>query len=204
MKLALAMSSSGSDSIDVSENLFNREFNEPLIHQVVTAIMAGERAGTKAQKGRSDVRGGGAKPWRQKGTGRARAGTIRSPIWRGGGKVFAASPRSFEQKVNKKMYQGALRSILSELLRQDRLKVVSEISLEQPKTKLLVQKLKDLNANKVLFVVKDFNENLYLAQRNMPNVSFAMTHQVNPVQLIQHEHVVITVDALRELEGALA
>lgn len=204
MKLALAMSSGGSDSIDVSETLFNREFNEPLIHQVVTAIMAGERAGTKAQKGRSDVRGGGAKPFRQKGTGRARAGTIRSPIWRGGGKVFAATPRNHSQKVNKKMYQGALKSILSELNRQGRLRVVETLGLEQPKTKLLIGKLKELDVTKALIVTKQFDENVFLAQRNVPNISFATTHQLNPVQLIQHEHVVITVDALRELEGALA
>ena len=204
MKLALAMASDNSKSIDVSEQLFNREFNEPLIHQVVTAIMAGGRAGTKAQKTRSEVSGGGAKPWRQKGTGRARAGTIRSPIWRGGGKIFAATPRSFEQKVNKKMYQGALRSILSELVRQDRIHVVSEFTISQPKTKLLVEQLKTLNLDKALIVVDKLDENVYLAQRNLPSVSLALAHQVGPLQLLQYEHVVMTVDALRHLEGALA
>lgn len=204
MKLALAMSSGNADSIDVSETLFNREFNEPLIHQVVTAIMAGSRAGTKAQKGRSDVSGGGAKPWRQKGTGRARAGTIRSPIWRGGGKIFAAVPRNHSQKVNKKMYQGALRSILSELVRQDRVRVVKEFTLAQPKTKLLVDKLKDLKLDRTLIVSQTLDENVYFAQRNLPNVSVALAHQVNPLQLVQYDHVVMTVDALRHLEGALA
>lgn len=203
MKLALAMSS-GSDSIDVSETLFNREFNEPLIHQVVNAILAGKRAGTKAQKGRSDVRGGGAKPWRQKGTGRARAGTIRSPIWRGGGKIFAATPRNYEQKVNKKMYQGALRSILSELVRQDRIVLVSSFTVEQPKTKLLAEKLKSLNVEKALIVSDKFDENVYLAQRNIPYVAFELAQHVNPLQLIQYEHVIMTVEALRQLEGALA
>lgn len=204
MKLALAMASDNSESIDVSEQLFNREFNEPLIHQVVTAMMAAGRAGTKAQKTRSEVRGGGAKPWRQKGTGRARAGTIRSPIWRGGGVTFAATPRSFEQKVNKKMYQGALRSILSELVRQDRIRVVADFTLEQPKTKLLIEKLKSINTEKALIVIDKLDENVYLAQRNLPKVSVALAHQVGPLHLLQYENVVMTVSALRHLEGALA
>lgn len=203
MKLALAMSSGSENSINVSEALFNRDFNEALVHQVVTALLAGKRAGTKAQKNRSAVSGGGAKPWRQKGTGRARAGTIRSPIWRGGGKTFAATNRNFEQKINKKMYQGAMRSILSELVRQDRIRVVNSFEVAEPKTKLLVDKLKEMNIKGTLIVTPVIEDNLYLAQRNLPSVSITTSQNVTPLQLLQHEHVIFSVDALRKLEETL-
>ncbi|MCH7897732.1 MAG: 50S ribosomal protein L4, partial [Proteobacteria bacterium] len=159
----------GKGSVDVAESAFGAKFNEALIHQVVTAYLAGSRAGTKAQKNRAAVRGGGAKPWAQKGTGRARAGTIRSPIWVGGGRTFAAQPRDHSQKVNKKMYRAALRSMLSELIRQDRLVVVESFEIEAPKTKLLATKLKDLDLNNVLILNEAFDEKLFLAARNLPN-----------------------------------
>ncbi|HRE32534.1 MAG TPA: 50S ribosomal protein L4, partial [Candidatus Berkiella sp.] len=168
MKLALAKAAGGTNSIDVSEVTFGRDFNEPLVHQVVVALMAGARAGTKKQKTRAEVRGGGAKPWRQKGTGRARAGTIRSPLWRKGGVIFAATPRDHSQKVNKKMYRGAMSSILSELVRQERLHAVNEFSVDQPKTKVLLDKLKEFNLDRVLIVVDKLDENLYLSSRNVP------------------------------------
>jgi len=201
MKLALAMP--GNTSIEVSEVAFGREFNEALVHQVVVAMMAGGRAGTKQQKTRADVSGGGAKPWKQKGTGRARAGTTRSPIWRTGGVAFAARPRDYSQKVNKKMYRGAMTAILSELLRQDRLRVVDAFTLEAPKTKVLIQKLKDLNLERVLIVVDGLEENLYLSARNVPNVMVKEASGVNPVQLLKYDHVLMTVDAIRKLEEAL-
>ena len=157
-------------SVDVAEAAFGADFNEALIHQVVTAYMAGSRAGTKAQKNRSAVRGGGAKPWAQKGTGRARAGTSRSPIWVGGGRTFAAQPRSYDQKVNKKMYRAAMRSVLSELVRKDRLVIVNELTLEAPKTKLLAAKLKEYDLSNVLILNEAFDEKLFLAARNLPNV----------------------------------
>jgi large subunit ribosomal protein L4 len=171
----------GTGSVDVAETTFGADFNEALVHQVVTAYLAGGRAGTKAQKNRSEVRGGGAKPWRQKGTGRARAGTIRSPIWVGGGRTFAAKPRNHEQKVNKKMYRAALRSVLSELVRQDRLVVVKELELEAPKTKLLATKLKELDLNSVLILNEAFDEKIYLAARNLPNVGICDAASIDPV-----------------------
>lgn len=203
MKLALATSAGGNNSIEVSEVAFGREFNEGLVHQVVVAIMAGARAGTKKQKTRAEVRGGGAKPWRQKGTGRARAGTIRSPLWRSGGVIFAATPRDHSQKVNKKMYRGAMAAILSELVRQQRLIVVDEFSVQQPKTKQLVEKLKSMALDKVLIVVNEIDDNLFLASRNMPHVSVREAGSVNPVQLLKYENVVMTVDAIRQLEEVL-
>lgn len=202
MKLALADPSAKAKAIDVSEITFGREYNEPLVHQVVNAIMAGMRQGTKAQKNRSAVSGGGAKPWRQKGTGRARAGTIRSPIWRSGGVTFAASPQNWRQKINKKMYVAAMRSILSELARQDRLKIVDEINLEQPKTKLLVEKLKVLNVDNALIVDEKTNDNLYLSARNLPRASFVEASRLNPLQLLKYENVILTVAAVRALEEA--
>lgn len=202
MKLALA-TEGGTQNIDVSEVAFGREYNEALVHQVVVAIMAGARAGTKQQKTRAEVRGGGAKPWRQKGTGRARAGTIRSPLWRSGGQIFAARPRDFSQKVNKKMYRGAMSAILSELIRQNRLQVVNEFVLNEPKTKPLVTKLKAMNLEKVLIVVKELDENLYLSSRNIPNVAVKEATSVNPVQLLKYDNVLMTVDALRKLEEVL-
>ncbi len=203
MKLALAKAAGGTNSIDVSEVTFGREFNEPLVHQVVVALMAGARAGTKKQKTRAEVRGGGAKPWRQKGTGRACAGTIRSPIWRKGGVVFAATPRDHSQKVNKKMYRGAMSAILSELVRQDRLMAVNEFKVDQPKTKVLLEKLKELKLERVLIVVDKLDENLYLSSRNVPSIAVREASGVNPVQLLKYDNVLMTVDAIRKLEEVL-
>ncbi|MDH3273715.1 MAG: 50S ribosomal protein L4 [Gammaproteobacteria bacterium] len=194
----------GSGSVDVAEAAFGAEFNEALIHQVVTAYLAGGRAGTKAQKNRSSARGGGAKPWRQKGTGRARAGTIRSPIWVGGGRTFAAAPRDHSQKVNKKMYRAALRSVLSELVRQDRLVVINELALEAPKTKLLASKLKELDLDSVLILNEAFDEKVFLAARNLPNVGVCDVGSIDPVVLIRFEKVLVTLPALKLLEGRLS
>lgn len=203
MKLALAMPIGGKNSIEVSEVAFGRAFNEALVHQVVVAMMAGARAGTKKQKTRAEVRGGGAKPWRQKGTGRARAGTIRSPLWRKGGVIFAAEPRDHSQKVNKKMYRGAMSAILSELVRQDRLRIVDEFSVDQPKTKGLLQKLKALDLERVLIVVDKIDDNLYLSARNVPFIGVKEATGVNPVQLLKYDHVLMTVEAVRKLEETL-
>lgn len=191
-------------TVTVSEVAFGKDFNEPLVHQVVTAFLAGARQGSKAQKNRAAVAGGGRKPWRQKGTGRARAGTIRSPLWRGGGKTFAAEPRDFSQKVNRKMYRGALRCILSELVRQERLVVVDEFAIEAPRTKEVATKLKDLSLSSVLIVTSEVDENLYLAARNLPKVDIRDAKGVDPVSLIAFEKVLITVPALKQLEEALA
>lgn len=194
----------GGSSITVSDTAFGRDFNESLVHQVVTAVMAGARAGTKAQKNRAAVSGGGAKPWRQKGTGRARSGTIRSPIWRGGGKVFAASPRDHSQKVNKKMFRGALASILSELVRQDRLVVVDEFKIDAPKTKELVGKLKGMGLEDVLIVNDAADENLYLAANNLYHVGVCDSDSADPVSLIGFQKVLVTVDTLKKFEERLA
>ncbi len=194
----------GTGSVDVAEAAFGAEFNEPLVHQVVTAYLAGGRAGTKAQKNRAAVRGGGAKPWRQKGTGRARAGTIRSPIWVGGGRAFAAQPRNYSQKVNKKMYRAALRSVLSELVRQDRLVIVKELELEAPKTKLLATKLKELELDNVLILNEAYDEKIYLAARNLPNVGICDAASVDPVVLIRFEKVLVTLPALKMIEERLS
>lgn len=191
-------------SVEVSEATFAREYNEALIHQVVTAYLAGGRQGTRAQKNRSAVAGGGKKPWRQKGTGRARAGTIRSPIWRSGGVTFAATPQDHSQKVNKKMYRSAMRSILSELARSERLVVVESMSLEQPKTKLLVEALKGYGLDNVLIVASEVDQNLFLASRNLHKVDVRDVEGVDPVSLIAHEKVVVTVDAVKKFEEALA
>ena len=190
--------------VEVSEATFARDYNEALIHQVVTAYLAGARQGTRAHKNRSAVAGGGKKPWRQKGTGRARAGTIRSPIWRSGGVTFAATPQDHSQKVNKKMYRSAMRSILSELARSERLVVVESMSLEQPKTKLLVEELKGYGLENVLIVASTVDQNLYLASRNLHKVDVRDVEGVDPVSLIAHEKVVITVDAVKKFEEALA
>jgi len=203
MKLALAITNNGTENIEVSEAAFGRDFNEALVHQVVVAMMAGARAGTKQQKTRAEVSGGGAKPWRQKGTGRARAGTIRSPLWRKGGRIFAAVPRDHSQKVNKKMYRGAMCSILSELIRQDRLRVADEFTMAEPKTRALLDRLKELNLDRVLIVVNKFEDNLYLSARNLPHVAVKEVSGINPVQLLKYDHVLITVDALRKLEEVL-
>ena len=177
--------------------------NEALVHQVVTAYLAGARAGTKAQKSRADVSGGGKKPWKQKGTGRARAGSIRSPIWRGGGKGHAAVPQNWEQKVNRKMYRGAMQCILSELVRQDRLVLVEEISVPAPKTKELLSKLNGLGLSNVLIVTEAVDENLYLAARNLPNVDVVDTAAIDPVSLIGFDKVIMSVPAAKKLEVEL-
>jgi large subunit ribosomal protein L4 len=190
-------------SLSVSDAAFGREFNEGLVHQVVTAYMAAGRAGTRAQKSRAEVSGGGAKPWRQKGTGRARAGTIRSPIWRSGGVTFAAKPQDYSQKVNKKMYRAAMQSILSELVRQERLVVVDEFKVSAPKTKELTDKLKELELEKVLIISDDPDVNLYLAARNLRNVEIEDIDGVNPVNLVGAEKILITAAAVKRLEELL-
>lgn len=191
-------------SVEVAEATFGADFNEALVHQVVTAYLAGSRSGTKAQKNRAKVRGGGAKPWRQKGTGRARAGTIRSPIWVGGGRTFAAKPRSFKQKVNKKMWRAALRSVFSELIRQDRLVVVEKLKIKEPKTKLLAEILKELKLESVLILNEAFSEKLFLAARNLPDVGICDVPAVDPVVLIRFEKVLITLPALKLIEERLS
>ncbi len=193
-----------SGSVDVADTAFGVDFNEALIHQVVTAYLAGARAGTKAQKNRAAVRGGGAKPWAQKGTGRARAGTSRSPIWVGGGRTFAAQPRNHDQKVNKKMYRAAMRSVLSELVRKDRLVIVNELTLEAPKTKLLATKLKEFDLDNVLILNEAFDEKLFLAARNLPNVGICDVASMDPVVLIRFEKVLVTVPALKLIEERLS
>ena len=190
--------------VEVSENTFARDYNEALIHQVVTAYLAGARQGTRAQKNRSAVAGSGKKPWRQKGTGRARAGTIRSPIWRSGGVTFAATPQDHSQKVNRKMYRSAMRSILSELARSERLVVVENMNLEQPKTKLLAEQLKGYGLDNVLIVASEVDQNLYLASRNLHKVDVRDVEGVDPVSLIAFDKVVVTVDAVKKFEEALA
>ncbi len=191
-------------AVDVSETTFGRQFNEPLVHQVVTAYLSGARQGTRAQKTRSEVNGGGRKPFRQKGTGRARAGTIRSPIWRGGGQTFAAKTQDFSQKVNRKMYRGAMQSILSELIRQDRLIVTEDFSVDAPKTKEVQMTLKSLELGNVLVVVEEVDNNLYLGARNLRNVEVIDVQGVNPVNLIGFEKVLFTVGALKKAEEMLA
>jgi len=198
------LGSDAAGTVTVSDDAFAQAFNEPLIHQVVVAHLAGGRAGTRAQKTRSQVRGGGIKPWRQKGTGRARAGSIRSPLWRGGGKAFAAQPRDFGQKVNKKMYRGAMRSIFSELARQERLVVVEALELENAKTKELLGLLKELGLDNVLIVTEEIEENLYLAGRNLPSVEVRDVAALDPVALVGFDHVLVTVNALRLLEERFA
>ena len=190
--------------VDVSDSVFGVDYNEALIHQVVVAYMAGARSGTKAQKNRSAVSGGGAKPFRQKGTGRARAGTSRGPIWRGGGVTFAAQPRSYVQKVNRKMYRGAVRSIVSELARQERLSVVDDFSLASPKTRELASKLAELGLRDVLVLVDAFDEKLFLAARNLPHVDVMTATEVDPVSMIAFENVLATEAAVRRLEERLA
>ena len=205
MNLSIAAPGSGADkAIEVSETAFGREFNEALVHQVVVAYMAGARQGTKAQKTRAEVAGGGKKPWRQKGTGRARAGTIRSPIWRGGGTTFAARPRDHGQKVNRKMYRGAMRSILSELVRQERLVVVEDFSVDAPKTRGLLAKLGELGLANVLIVTEAVDENLYLSARNLRDVDVRDVAATDPVSLLSHDKVLVTVAALKQFEAQLA
>lgn len=192
------------NGVDVSDTAFGREFNEALVHQVVVSYMAGARQGTKAQKTRSEVNGGGRKPFRQKGTGRARAGTIRSPIWRGGGVTFAAKPMDHSKKVNKKMYHGAMQAILSELVRQERLVVVKDFTIDAPKTKVFSAKLKELELTNVLVVVEEVDDNLYLGCRNIHNVDVIDVQGVNPVNLIGFKKVLFTVGALKKAEELFA
>ncbi len=204
LNLTTATGRASKSSVELSDAAFGRDFNEALVHQVVVSYLAGARSGTKAQKTRSQVRGGGAKPWRQKGTGRARSGTIRSPIWVGGGRTFAASPSDYSQKVNRKMYRAAMSSIISELVRQERLVIVDKFAVETPKTKQLVEKLKAMGANNALIVTDNVDDNLYLSARNIPNIDVCNAGQVNPVNLVGFEKVIMTVDAVKKIEEMLA
>jgi large subunit ribosomal protein L4 len=196
--------SDSSGSFEVAEAIFGQSFNETLVHQLVVRHLAGARAGTKAQKTRSDVSGGGAKPWRQKGTGRARSGTTRSPVWRTGGVAFAARPRNYEQKLNKKMFRVGVRSILSELLRQDRLVVSNDILPTSPKTKVFNNFLKEINAKRILIVVENVDINLALASRNIPYVEVIEALNLSPVLLVAADKVIATPGALKIIEGRLA
>lgn len=205
INIAASNQSGASKTVEVSDVIFAHKFNEPLIHQVVTAYLAQARSGNHAQKNRAAVRGGGKKPWRQKGTGRARAGTIRSPIWRKGGVTFAAQPQDYSQKVNKKMYRGAMRSILSELARQERLIVVDEFLMDSPKTRDLLGKLNTLGVSEaVLIVTESIDINLYLASRNLYKVDVCDVPAVDPVSLVAASKVLITVSALKQFEELLA
>jgi large subunit ribosomal protein L4 len=200
MKLAIQ----GGGSLEVSDDAFGAKFNESLIHQVVTAYMAGGRAGTKAQKTRAEVRGGGRKPFKQKGTGRARAGTTRGPIWVGGGRAFAAKPRDYTQKVNRKMYQAAMRSVFSELVRQDRLVVVDAIQMAKPKTKDLVKYLRGLDLGRVLIIVEEGQDNLSLSARNLPTVEVISVRELNPVSLVRFDKVLATASAVKAVAERLS
>ncbi|MDH0897285.1 MULTISPECIES: 50S ribosomal protein L4 [Pseudomonas] len=194
----------GAQAIEVSERTFGSEFNETLVHQAVVAYMAGGRQGSRAQKTRAEVTGGGKKPWRQKGTGRARSGSSVGPIWRGGGVTFAARPQDHSQKLNKKMYRAALRSILSELVRQDRLVVVEDFAVDAPKTKALLGKLDGMGLSDVLIVTEAVDQNLYLAARNLPHVDVRDVQGSDPVSLIAFDKVLVTVSAVKKFEELLA
>jgi large subunit ribosomal protein L4 len=200
MKLDVLSQDSAKQNIQISDEIFSNEFNSDLVHQVVTSFLSGARQGSHSQKNRSDVRGGGKKPYRQKGTGRARAGTIRSPIWRGGGVAFASSPRDYSKKVNKKMYRAAIKSILSELLRQERLVAITTPKLTEPKTKLMANYLKDLQLEKALIIVDELDTNLYLSARNIPHLEVATVKEINPVMLVRSERVAITPEAFKLIE----
>jgi large subunit ribosomal protein L4 len=202
MAMKLKVANGGTD-LPVSDENFGREFNQALVFQVVNAYLASGRSGTKAQKTRAEVRGGGKKPWNQKGTGSARAGSIRSPIWVGGGRAFAAQPRDFSQKVNRKMYRGAMRSMLSELVRQDRLVVTASLAIDAPKTRLLAAQLKSLSLENVLIIVEASDDKLELAARNLPHVELLSAAAVNPVSLARHDKVLATVGAVKLLEERL-
>jgi len=204
MKLKLVDQGAKASEVQVSDTAFAREFNESLVHQVVVAYMAAGRAGTKRQLSKAEVRGGGRKPWRQKGTGSARAGSIRSPIWVGGGRAFAARPRDYSQKVNRKMYRAAMQVMLSELVRQDRLIVTNGIEIEAPKTKLLVEKLKQYGLERALILVEAYDEKLELAARNLPYVEVLPVSAIDPLSLVRTDKVLATVGALRMLEEKLA
>lgn len=200
MELAI----SGGAKMEVSDQIFGREFSEPLVHQVVVAYLAGARSGTKAQKNRSAVSGGGRKPWRQKGTGNARAGTIRSPLWRSGGVTFAAQPRDFSQKVNRKQYRSALKSILSELVRQDRLLVVESLTLAEPRTRLATELLNSYDCQRALLIDAEPDSNLYLATRNMPGVFLIAADRIDPVSLVGADKVIMTKAAVEKIQEWLA
>ena len=204
MKLKLVNGGAQGSEIEVSDATFGREFNEALVHQIVTAYMAAGRSGTKAQKTRAEVRGVGKKPWSQKGTGQARSGSIRSPIWVGGGRAFAAKPRDYSQKVNRKMYRAAMQSMVSELIRQGRLVAVQSLELSAPKTKMLVGKLAEAGLTKCLILVEAFEEKLFLAARNLPHVDVVPVASLDPLSLIKHDKVLATVGALKLLEQRLA
>ena len=204
--MQLALHKSGkkrAGKLDVDDAVFGVDFNEPLIHQALTAYLAGSRSGTRAQKSRSQVRGGGRKPWRQKGTGRARVGTIRSPIWRGGGVTFAARPKNHEQKLNKKMYRGAIRSILSEQARQERLVIIDEFNVAEPRTRAMLSQLQALGLNDVLIVTTEVSENLYLSSRNIPNVDVIDTEEIDPYVLLGFAKVLMTQAAVEKIEAWL-
>jgi len=192
------------ETISVSDAVFDTEYKESLVHQLVVAYMAAGRAGTKAQKNRAAVSGGGAKPWAQKGSGRARAGTSRGPLWRSGGATFAAQPRDYSQKLNKKMYRAGVRSILSELNRQQRLVIVDDITVDAPKTKQMTEKLKELGVSKTLIITETGDEKLYLSARNIPYVEVTDVMGMNPVSLLRYDHVVATVGAVRAIEESLS
>jgi large subunit ribosomal protein L4 len=202
--MELQLQGGSSAKLKVSDDTFGQDFREALVHQVVVACMASARSGSARQKTRSEVRGGGTKPWRQKGTGRARAGTICSPIWRGGGNAFAATPRDYAQKINRKMYRAAMRSILSELVRQDRLVAVKDFAVDAPKTKGLVDKLDALGVENALIITEEPDDNLYLATRNLPRVAVCDAAGADPVSLVGFDKVVITMAALKQLEERLA
>jgi large subunit ribosomal protein L4 len=202
MKVQLKNANPASE-IQLSDAAFGRAYNEALVHQVVTAYMAAGRAGTKAQKTRAEVRGGGKKPWSQKGTGQARAGSIRSPIWVGGGRAFAAKPRDFTQKVNRKMYRAAMQTMVSQLVREDRLVAVESIELTAPKTKLLISKLAEYGLKRALILVEAYEEKLFLAARNVPHVEVMAVASLDPVSLVKHDKVIATVGALKLLEQRL-
>ena len=204
LKLTTATGKASTKSIEVSDANFSREFNEALVHQAVTGYLAGARSGTRAQKTRSDVRGGGKKPWKQKGTGRARSGTIRSPIWRSGGVTFAARPKDWSQKLNRKMYRAAIQSILSELVRTERLVVVDSFAVDAPKTKDMVTRLDKLGTNNVMIVTADMSDNLFLSTRNLHQVGVCDANNIDPVSLIRFEKVIMTADAVKKIEETLA
>ena len=199
MKIELLSNSKNKD-ISISNVVFSKEFNESLIHQAVVSFMAAARQGSAKQKNRSEVRGGGKKPYRQKGTGRARAGTIRSPLWRGGGVTFAARPRDFSKKINKKMYRAAIKSIFSELVRQNRLVAIEKPVLKKPKTKEIANFLKEFALSKVLIIIDELDMNLYLSARNIPNVDVITVKEINPVNLIKSHKVAVTSEALKQIE----
>ena len=199
MKIEL-LSSTKNQDINISENAFSKDFNEALVHQAVVSFLSGSRQGTSKQKTRSEVRCGGKKPYRQKGTGRARAGTIRSPLWRGGGIAFAATPRDYSKKINKKMYRAAIRSIFSELLRQGRLVAIEKPVLEKPKTKEIANFLKEFSLSKVLIITDEIDVNLYLSARNIPNVDIITVREINPVNLLKAQKVAVTADAFKKIE----